>query len=180
MKLSKKSWITVSLAVLITSGVVTAVTVRTPSNPPQTSTEAVTTSNVQQISLEGDLQENFDSLDKLKQRASAIVEVDVLKTETIVYDDMPFTISTAKVLSKVKGNVNEGQEIKLIETGGKYKLTGENPKEAKGQEVELSFEGIRVMQPADHLFLFIDEFVGPQVTGAYIPLGVYQGKFKVD
>ena len=180
MRISKKSLISVSLAVLITCGLVTAVAVKTHSNPKKTSTEAVATSNVQQISLQGDLQENFDSVVKLKQRAAAIVEVDVTSSETIVYKDMPFTISTAKVLSKIKGIIKEGQEIKLIETGGKFKLTGENPKEAKGQEAEVSFEGIRVMQPGDHLFLFLDKFVGPQVTDAYIPLGVYQGKFKVE
>ena len=136
--------------------------------------------SVQLIPGKGDLQESFNNIEGLKQRASAIIEVDVINSETVVYKDIPFAISTAKVLSKVKGNVKEGQEIKLIETGGKYLLTGENPKEEKGKEVKFAFEGICVMQPGDHLFLFVDEFVGPQVKGAYVPLGVYQGKFKVE
>lgn len=36
------------------------------------------------------------------------------------------------------------------------------------------------MQKGEHLILFMKPFVGPQVEGAYVPLGVWQGKFKVD
>jgi hypothetical protein len=133
--------------------------------------------DVIQVSASGSLEEVFSNLTELEQRASAIVEVRILKSESIVYKDLPFTISTATVLSKVKGDLKEGQEIKLIETGGKYKLTGENPKEKAGQEVDWRFDGISVMQPEEHLFLFIENFEGPQIEGAYIPLGVYQGKF---
>lgn len=166
---------TVSLAVFIVAGVYATVSARNSPNTTQ-----LETGNAQPIQAEGQLQEKFTSIRGLKQRASAIVEVNVINSETIVYKDTPFTISTAMVIFKVKGIQKEGQEIKLIETGGKYKLTGENPKEEKGKEVEFAFEGIRVMQPGDHLFLFVDEFVGPQIMGAYIPLGVYQGKFMVE
>ena len=68
--------------------------------------------------------------------------------------------------------------IKIIETGGVYK-----PKDREGRdlpETELKFGGIPVVRQGEHLVLFFDEFVGPQVKGAYVPLGVFQGKFKIE
>lgn len=169
IELSKRLSITIALAVIVTTGAVTAsITQNNKSN------------RVEFIKVAGDLADVFNNLDQLKQKSSAIIEVNILETETIVYNDMPFTISKAKVISKVKGKINEGEDIKLIETGGKYTLSGTNPKEVKGQEVEWAFEGVRVMQPGEHLFLFVEEFVGPQIKDAYIPLGIYQGKFKVN
>lgn len=169
IKLSKKLSIAIALSVVVTSGAVTAAVVHNNKS-----------NNVKLVKIEGDLSDVFNNMDQLKQKSSDIIEVNILDTETIVYNDMPFTISKAKVISKVKGKISEGEDIKLIETGGKYKLSGENPKEVKGQEVEWAFEGVRVMQPGEHLVLFVKEFVGPQIKDAYIPLGVYQGKFKVN
>lgn len=126
------------------------------------------------------LTENYDTIDDLKQCATNIVEVEVLDNYVVVQGDMPFTISNLKVLSTIKGDIIEGDNIKVLETGGKFITSGENPKDKKGQEVNMKFGGISVMQNGEHLILFIKPFVGPQVTEAYVPLGVWQGKFKVE
>lgn len=173
MKLSKKFSLAIALVVVLTIGVITYAFANNIKI-------GKVDNNVRLVKVEGELSDIYETIDQLKQTATGIIEVNILETETIVYGDVPFTISKAKVLSSLKGKISEGQEIKLIETGGKYTLSGENPKEVKGEEVEIAFEGIRVMQPGEHLVLFVKEFVGPQIQGAFVPLGIYQGKFKVE
>lgn len=126
-----------------------------------------------------DLSEHYDTIYDLKQGATNIVEVEVLDNYVVVQGDMPFTISNLKVLSAIKGDMMKDDEIKVLETGGRFTTSGENPKDKKGQEVDMKFGGISVMQKGEHLILFVRPFVGPQVTEAYVPLGVWQGKFKV-
>ncbi len=126
-----------------------------------------------------DLSEHYSTIDDLKQGATNIIEVEVLDNYVVVQGDMPFTISNLKVLSTIKGDIMKGDKIKVLETGGKFINSGENPKDKKGQEVDMKFGGISVMQNSEHLILFVKPFVGPQVTDAYVPLGVWQGKFKV-
>jgi hypothetical protein len=125
------------------------------------------------------LSEHYDTLNDLKHGATDIVEVEVLDNYVVVQGDMPFTISNLKILSTIKGEIPKDNKIKVLETGGKYVNSGENPKDKKGQEVDMKFGGISVMQTGEHLILFIKPFVGPQATDAYVPLGVWQGKFKV-
>lgn len=115
------------------------------------------------------LETHFTSIDDLTAVAKTIVEVDILdQQDTIEYGGVVFTVSTAKVISSIKGNAAEGINIKVLETGGMM---------AEGQEFK--FNGIPVAKKNEKLFLFLDEYKGPIVQGAYVPIGVYQGKFKV-
>jgi hypothetical protein len=115
------------------------------------------------------LEEHFQNFQELKNRASDIIQVSVIDNiETINYGEVTFTVSKAKVLLSSKGNLKEGDEIRLLETGGKM---------PDGQE--LKFNGIPVMKPGEELFLFVEKYVGPVTKDAYIPIGVYKGKFEV-
>lgn len=135
---------------------------------------------VRTATMEGDLSEIFYSVSELKEAAELIVVANVIHQETIVYAKVPFTISRVKILSTIKGSLKEGEEIKVIETGGKYNYTDDNSKKKKGEEVEVTFEGVRVMQPGENLILFMRMFSGPQMDDGYVPLGVFQGKFKIN
>lgn len=123
------------------------------------------------------LMKTYKTLEGLTSDAEAIAEVKVLSQETITHLDVPFTISTVKVVSTLKGSFNEGDTIKIIETGGEFTPHDKNGKELP--KANLKFNGIEVLDKNDHAILFLDKFVGPQVEGAYVPIGVYQGKFKV-
>lgn len=123
------------------------------------------------------LEKSYNTLGELTSDAEEILEIKVLNQETKTYLDVPFTISTAIVKSTVKGVVNEGDSIKIIETGGEYTPIDKNGKEFP--KANLKFNGIEVLAKNEHAILFLEKFVGPQVEGAYVPLGVYQGKFKV-
>lgn len=115
------------------------------------------------------LETHFESLAALEKQASNIIEVKVIdNVETIEYGDVTFTVSEALILSSLKGELKENETIRLVETGGIMK---------DGQEFK--FNGIPVVKKDEHLYLFVEKYVGPVTEGAYIPLGVYQGKFKV-
>ena len=116
------------------------------------------------------VKERFETLSDLTDRATNIVEVSILdKAETVEYGQVFFTISQAKVLSSLKGDITPNTEIRIIETGGSM---------PNGQEFK--FNGIPVVKKGEHLFLFVEKYVGPVAQNAYVPLGVYQGKFKVQ
>ncbi|MFB9328115.1 hypothetical protein ACFFSY_19480 [Paenibacillus aurantiacus] len=116
------------------------------------------------------LETYFTSLDELTSRANDIVEVDILdQQETVEYGGVVFTISAAKVISAQKGNLTPDAVIKVLETGGVM---------SDGQEFK--FNGIPVAKKKDKLFLFLEAYKGPITQDAYVPIGVYQGKFKVE
>ena len=129
---------------------------------------------------EGNLSALYTDISGLKKDATDIVECKVLNSKTIVYCDTPFTISTVELLGVVKGQKKAGDKINVIEMGGIFSLTGEDPKEAKGQLVDYQLEGIPVMKASEHYYLFLKPFEGPQTQNAYVPLGAFQGKFKIS
>jgi hypothetical protein len=129
--------------------------------------------------LSGDLSKVYTEIAGLEVDASEIVEVKVTKEqEVVMHGGLPFTITTVQVLDSIKGSNAIGDEIRVIETGGKYYPVGKNNEKLK--QVDLKFEGNGVMKPGQHLVLFLKRFVGPQASGVYVPLGVFQGKFMVS
>jgi hypothetical protein len=95
------------------------------------------------IESTGKLAQNFHTLKDLKKGSKLAVEVSVIETlENIVYEDVAFTISKARILSSTKGNLKPGDEIKILETGGTK------------NGVVYAFNGIPVMKPGENLYLF--------------------------
>ncbi|CAM4485772.1 hypothetical protein FHS16_004917 [Paenibacillus endophyticus] len=123
------------------------------------------------------LVKSYTSMEELTSEAEVIAEVKVDSQETITQLNVPFTISLVTIKSTIKGAFKEGDKIKIIETGGDFIPVDNTGKKLK--ETRMKFNGIDVLNKHDHAVLFLQEFVGPQVEGAYVPIGVYQGKFKV-
>ncbi|MFC4101512.1 hypothetical protein [Paenibacillus xanthanilyticus] len=110
------------------------------------------------------------SLEELTAKASDIVEVEILdQQETIEYGGVVFTVSSAKVISTQKGPLASGAIMNVLETGGVM---------SNGQEFK--FNGIPVAKKKEKLFLFLETYQGPITQDAYVPIGAYQGKFKVE
>ena len=135
-------------------------------------------SDVRKVISSGELNENFTSFKELKKEAEMTIEGKVLEQETIVHGNLPFTISKVEIVNKYKGKVKKGDIIQVIETGGIYEPAGKNGE--KLNKVELKLNNVSTLKPEEHVFLFLRSFSGPQVEGAHIPLGAYQGKFKVN
>ncbi|MDC3414682.1 hypothetical protein NC797_06745 [Aquibacillus sp. 3ASR75-11] len=133
-------------------------------------------SEVQTIEATAELTNYFATLEDLLSKADLVVEGRVKSQETIVHGEMPFTISEVKV----KSNLLEGKTkdtIKVIETGGVYSPIGRDGK--KLPKVNMKLNGVDTLKINEHVLLFLEEFDGPQLEGGYVPVGAYQGKFKV-
>ncbi|GGG69116.1 hypothetical protein GCM10010918_25280 [Paenibacillus radicis (ex Gao et al. 2016)] len=122
---------------------------------------------------------SYRTVSELAQDADEIVEIKVNVQKTILYQEVPFTVSTVSVLNSFKGDHEKGDTIRIIETGGEY-----TPLDKQGNalpKTTMNFNGISVLQPNNHEVIFLSTFEGPQISGeVYVPLGVYQGRFKVD
>lgn len=125
------------------------------------------------------LVKSYGTIVELAKDAKAIAEIEVISQETIVYLDMPFTLSTVNVLKPFKGEHKEGDTLRIIETGGEF-----TPLDKQGNplpKTTMKVNGIPVLEVKERNVIFLGAFEGPQVTGeVYVPLGVYQGRFKVD
>jgi major membrane immunogen (membrane-anchored lipoprotein) len=104
------------------------------------------------------LQTHYQALEEISYDSEIIVEVELTgKTETINYKDADFKVTEAEVKKVLKG------------------------------EERLKSSMIRILEVAafsmnDHKknVLFLEEYVGPVTSNAYVVAGVYQGKFKLD
>ena len=131
---------------------------------------------IQTVKMNASMSTYYESLSHLKKDASEIIECKVLGNKAIVYEGVPFTISNVKVLSVIKGSVKAGDTIQVIETGGIYNPSGDS----SGQLVNYELEGNPVMKVNEDLYVFLQKFEGPQIEGAYIPVGEFMGKFSID
>jgi len=121
---------------------------------------------------------HYTTLKELKKDAPIILEGTIIKQETIVHGDLPFTISQIEVRDSLKGKIEKNSMIKIIETGGIYKPNGK-----PGEDlplVNLQLEGGITVKEGEDFFFFLEPFVGPQVENAFIPLAIHQGKIKID
>jgi hypothetical protein len=133
---------------------------------------------IRNIEFTAELEYEYKSLKELKKHSEIIAKVEVLNTKTIEYEDLPFTISQVKILDKKKGPIKKNEILQIIETGGVYSPEGKNG--LVMDSVEYQLNGVSVLQKGEVQFLLLKKFEGPQVNEkTYIPLGAYQGKFKV-
>jgi hypothetical protein len=123
--------------------------------------------------MAGSIAHHYGTLDELIRDAGAILVVDVGSGETIEYIDTPFTLTEVKVARSIRGDLKAGDVITIIETGGYVK-------QADGTTFDYRFDGIPVLRFREKVLLFLKRFEGPQTDDAYIPLGVFQGKFLIE
>lgn len=119
------------------------------------------------INVSGDVSRWYDSFSELEKDADVIVEVEIENIDTILFSDVVFSVSSAKVTNVLKGEYTE-KTINILETGGIY----------KGQEYV--FEENPVSKKNQKQLLYLVRYVGPIHDDAYVILGVYQGKFNID
>lgn len=130
------------------------------------------------LNASSELNDEYHSIDELKSESDLIVEGRVKDQKVIVYEDLPFTVSEFHITNDYEGNISKGDVIKVIETGGLYEPELEEG--ISGEKIEMRLNGIKVMDNKNDYILFLKTFNGPQLTNkGYIPLGAYQGKFKI-
>ncbi|QDX92397.1 hypothetical protein C2W64_01370 [Brevibacillus laterosporus] len=135
------------------------------SNQSHKISQVTTNTSKKVVNLSGDVQENFDSIDDLKESSEVIAEVEIMKDEGFEYRNVIFTLSESKLQKVYKGDFKEGDTLEILETGG-FK-----------DGVEYTFEGNEVLKEKDTAIVFLEKYEGPVAENAYVIKGVYQGKF---
>lgn len=120
------------------------------------------------VNISGDVHESFTNIQQLKDSSELIAEVEIEKSDSFPYKHVVFTLSEAKLLQVYKGEVQNDETIKILETGG-YK-----------DGTEYTFEGNKVFTEKETAIVFLEKYEGPIVDHAYVIKGGDQGKFVTD
>jgi hypothetical protein len=115
---------------------------------------------------------HYRSVNELTAAAAAIVQVKVGSSKAILDQGSVYTLSEANVLRVFKGQLAIESQVSILETGG---LMAQN-----SVSMDVQPDGMAVMQPDETYILFLDQYRGALVQQAYEPLGIYQGKFRID
>ncbi len=141
--------------------------------------------------------DSFESVEQLVERSEIVIQGEVISNEYIDYDDIPFTISTVKILDIISEDKDEftiGDTIKVVQTGGLYVqkdvggdekiFTTEEQKEEfkknEGKTIEITANDAPVIKKSNEAVLFLTDYDGPLGTDLYVPIGDYQGRFIVE
>jgi hypothetical protein len=101
----------------------------------------------------------FTQLDNMIAYADSIAEVEVTDSDVILLDGFPQTHSTASVLTVMKGDMESGGVIEVVEEGGTTE---------QGEAIV----GVPVMQPGEEYILFL-----LRSNEQYYIAGAFQGRF---
>ena len=121
---------------------------------------------------------SYQTLNELTQDATVIVRVKVRSSETtdnrtVELDESAIvSLARVQVIRSYKGSVSADSEISVLETGGVVELDG--------QSVDIQVNGISIMKPEESFILFLNPLSGSNKQSAYAPLGLYQGKFRIE
>ena len=141
--------------------------------------------------------DSFESVEQLVERSEIVIEGEVIFNEYMDYDDIPFTISTVKILDIISEDKDEftiGDTIKVVQTGGLYVqkdvggdgkiFTTEEQKEEfkkiEGKTIEITANDAPVIKKSNEVVLFLTDYDGPLGTDLYVAIGDYQGRFIVE
>ncbi|MGE7828409.1 hypothetical protein [Paenibacillus sp. NPDC093718] len=120
-----------------------------------------------QMDLSLSLNKEYESTIELKNDSLLIAEIMVTEGESLVYENVPFTISEVEVLNEYNGEIIE-KSIKLLETGGII------------DNKQFSINGNPTLNRNDRALVFLQKYEGPIVDNAYVITGDYQGKFLLN
>jgi hypothetical protein len=107
----------------------------------------------------GSLEKVYATFAELEEDASLIAEVEIQSTEVVMLDEFPQTHSQAKVLAALKGDLQTGATIEIVEEGG-------------DTDQGDAAVGVPAMRESSKYILFLDV-----LDGIYYIKGAFQGKF---
>ncbi|WP_042161075.1 hypothetical protein [Paenibacillus gorillae] len=102
------------------------------------------------------LVKSYRTMAELAEDAQQIVEIKADSQETIMYQQVPFTLSTVSVIKSFKRDHSQGDTIRIIETGGEY-----TPLDKQGKALSkttMKFNGIPVLTRDGHEVIFLSAF----------------------
>lgn len=160
------------------------------SNLDKTEKESLPTSD-----MSGKLVNEYKTVDEINSDSQLAVKGTVISNEYIEYGGLTFTLSEFKINKVMKGDVNVGDAIKVLQNGGisEFKSNDENVKsfenseeveknlkEKIGKKYEITIDGVKVLKKNDNAVLLLQKYEGPVASDAYVGTGDFQGRFIVD
>jgi hypothetical protein len=145
-----------------------------------TATETISAKNESAPQIRGSLTQTYETLDAVSRAARVIVVGEAVLSTPRPSGNLPFTEVTITVHDVIKGTVSP--TVRVIETGG---LLAPRPRGTPAPSAappqEFGYEGVSVMKPGGRFLLMLEPYEGPLTTpGAYVVIGVFQGKFPID
>ncbi|MDW7656407.1 MAG: hypothetical protein SCM11_04445 [Bacillota bacterium] len=119
-----------------------------------------------------DTPRQYESLKEMTYDAAVVVQVTVKSIRTTMDQDVVTSRSEVTVSRSYKGQAAAGSVLTVIEPGGII--------ETDDSRINYQPNGASVMVPGDTLILFLsiaDESADPPL---YTPLGLYQGRFRIE
>lgn len=130
----------------------------------------------------------YSSLAQLKDAADLIVRGQVTDVSYLDFNSTAYTAVTLAVSKCFKGDVAAGDEITIVEVGGVTTMAtvegdkfGPTTQADENTKVSVQLEGAPLTQVGDKCVYFLGTGTIGVVPGTYyVPLGSFQGRFKVD
>lgn len=145
--------------------------------------------------MSGKLVNYYETLDQINNDSELVVMGTIIENEYVEYSDLTFTLSKFKIDKVVKGDVNIGDIIKVLQTGGISTVKSdetnvksfEDPEEVEkylkansGRKYEITIEGVNVLKESDSAVLLLQKYDGPITKDSYVCTGDFQGRFIVN
>ncbi|BFH18117.1 hypothetical protein WJ0W_004957 [Paenibacillus melissococcoides] len=129
--------------------------------------QGINASSLKEIKLSGDVVHQYESINELFSKSEVVAEVEVDAVKSTLYGGVVFSLAKANVKNVQKGLI-PNNNLTILETGGIYNnqryIFEENPSFVNGERA----------------IVFLKKYKGPIDNDAYVILGAYQGKFKLQ
>lgn len=137
----------------------------------------------------------YKTLDEINNDSELVVMGRIIENGYVEYGGMTFTLSKFKIDKVVKGNVNVGDTIKVLQSGGISEVKSDETdvksfedtkevekylKEKAGNKYESTIDGVKVLKENDSEVLLLQKYDGPITKDSYVGTGDLQGRFIVN
>lgn len=130
----------------------------------------------------------YESLNQLKKTADLIVRGEVTQVSYLDFNSTAYTKVTFRVSKCLKGDVAAGKEMTIVEVGGVTSMATVNgdkfgaPTQMDAEtQVSVLLDGAPLSEVGDKCVYFLGAGSIGVVPGVYyVPLGAFQGRFKID
>jgi hypothetical protein len=130
----------------------------------------------------------YSSISQLKKAADVIVRGEVTDVSYLDFNSSAYTKVTLKVSKCLKGDVAPGDELTILEVGGVTSMAtlkgdkfGAPTALDADTKVSVQLDGAPLTDVGDKCVYFLGTGSIGVVPGTYyVPLGAFQGRFKID
>lgn len=151
-------------------------------------TTSTSVAAVPAVILSADFAVGYSTLGQLRQAADVIVRGEVTDVSYLDFNSTAYTKVMLKVSKCLKGDIAAGDEITIMEVGGITSMAtikgdkfGPTTKQDADTKVSVQLDGAPLSRIGDKCIYFLGTGAIGVVPGTYyVPLGAFQGRFKID